>query len=272
MRSISRVAGVKVDTVAKLLVDAGKACAEFHDKAVRNVEAQYVQCDEIWSFAYAKQKNAARAKAPIDGAGDVWTWTGIDRDTKLLVSWLVAGRDAEYAIEFMDDLRSRLSNRVQLTTDGYGAYLEAVDGAFGGNIDYAQLIKVYGKPSDEERRRYSPGECIAIRKVDVSGFPNMDEASTSHVERHNLTMRMSMRRFTRLTNAFSKKIENHAYAVALYAVWYNFMRPHSSLGGKTPAQAAGIAGRKLTMRQLLALIDGRAPKPKRGPYNVAERN
>ena len=272
LRSITRVTGVNIGTVTKLLVDAGKACAEFHDRAVRDVRAEYVQCDEIWSFAYAKQKNAARAKAPIDGAGDVWTWTGIDRDTKLLVSWLIGGRDSEYAIEFMDDLRSRLSHRVQLTTDGYGAYLEAVDGAFGGYVDYSQVIKLYGKPNEEERRRYSPSECIAIRKVDVSGFPNLDEAGTSHVERHNLTMRMSMRRFTRLTNAFSKKVENHAYAVALYAVWYNFMRPHSSLDKKTPAQAAGIAGGKLTMRQLVSLIDERAPKPKRGPYKVAERN
>ena len=264
IRSISRVTGASKDTVSKLLVDAGKACADIHDKAVRNLNVRHIQCDEIWAFAYAKQKNAARAKGVIDGAGDVWTWTGID--TKLLVSWLVGGRDAEYAIEFMDDLRSRLENRVQLSTDGYGAYLEAVDGAFGGNIDYAQLIKVYGKPSDEDRRRYSPGDCIAIRKIDVSGFPNMDEVNTSHVERHNLTMRMSMRRFTRLTNAFSKKIENHAYAVALYAVYYNFIRPHTTLSGQTPAQAAGLAAQRLTMRQLVKEIDARAPKAKRGPY------
>ena len=271
IRSISRVTGASKDTVSKLLVDAGKACADIHDKSVRNVNARHIQCDEIWAFAYAKQKNAARAKAPIDGAGDVWTWTGIDTDTRLLVSWLVGGRDAEYAIEFMDDLRSRLENRVQLSTDGYGAYLEAVDGAFGGNIDYAQLIKVYGKPSDEDRRRYSPGDCIAIRKIDVSGFPNMDEVNTSHVERHNLTMRMSMRRFTRLTNAFSKKIENHAYAVALYAVYYNFIRPHTTLSGQTPAQAAGLAAQRLTMRQLVREIDARAPKAKRGPYRKRER-
>ena len=266
IRSISRVTGVSKDTVSKLLVDAGKACAEFHDKAVRGVNVRHIQCDEIWSFCYAKQKNAARVTNAIDGAGDVWTWTGIDSDTKLIVSWLVGGRDAEYAIEFMDDLRSRLANRVQLSTDGYGAYLDAVDGAFGGNIDYAQLIKVYGKPSDEDRRRYSPGDCIAIRKIDVSGFPNMDEVNTSHVERHNLTMRMSMRRFTRLTNAFSKKMQNHAYAVALYAVYYNFIRPHTTLSGQTPAQAAGLAPQRLTMRQLVKEIDARAPKAKRGPY------
>ena len=266
IRSISRVTGASKDTVTKLLVDAGKVCADIHNERVRDVQARHIQCDEIWSFCYAKQKNAARVTNAIDGAGDVWTWTGIDTDTKLLVSWLIGGRDSSYAIEFMDDLRSRLANRVQLSTDGYGAYLEAVDGAFGGNIDYAQLIKVYGKPSDEDRRRYSPGECLAVRKIDVSGFPNMDEVNTSHVERHNLTMRMSMRRFTRLTNAFSKKVENHAYAVALYAVYYNFIRPHTTLSGQTPAQAAGLAAQRLTMRQLVREIDARAPKPKRGPY------
>ena len=266
IRSISRVTGASKDTVTKLLVDAGKACADIHNQRVRDVQARHIQCDEIWSFCYAKQKNAARVTNAIDGAGDVWTWTGIDTDTKLLVSWLIGGRDSSYAIEFMDDLRSRLANRVQLSTDGYGAYLEAVDGAFGGDIDYAQLIKVYGKPSDEDRRRYSPGECLAVRKIDVSGFPNMDEVNTSHVERHNLTMRMSMRRVTRLANAFSKKVENHAYAVALYAVFYNFMRPHTTLSGQTPAQAAGLAAQRLTMRQLVREIDVRALKPKRGPY------
>ena len=266
IRSISRVTGASKDTVTKLLVDAGKVCADIHNERVRDVQVRHIQCDEIWSFCYAKQKNAPRVTNAIDGAGDVWTWTGIDTDTKLLVSWLIGGRDSSYAIEFMDDLRSRLANRVQLSTDGYGAYLEAVDGAFGGDVDYAQLIKVYGKPSDEDRRRYSPGDCIAIRKIDVSGFPNMDEVNTSHVERHNLTMRMSMRRFTRLTNAFSKKIENHAYAVALYAVYYNFIRPHTTLSGQTPAQVAGLAAQRLTMRQLVKEIDARAPKAKRGPY------
>ena len=266
IRSISRVTGASKDTVSKLLVDAGKACMEFHDQAVQDVHARHIQCDEIWSFCYSKQKNAERAKNVIDVAGDVWTWTGIDSDTKLIVSWLVGGRDAEYAIEFMDDLRGRLANRVQLSTDGYGAYLDAVDGAFGGNIDYAQLIKVYGQPSDEDRRRYSPAQCLSVRKREISGEPNMDEVSTSYVERHNLTMRMSMRRFTRLTNAFSKKVQNHIYSVALYTVWFNFVRPHSSLKGETPAQAAGLAAGRLTMRQLVGLINTRAPKAKRGPY------
>ena len=258
--------GVNINTVTKLLIDAGEACRDFHNQAVRDVTARHIQCDEIWSFCYAKQKNAERATGQIDSAGDVWTWTAIDSDTKLVLSWLVGGRDAEYGLEFMDDVRARLANRVQLSTDGHGAYLEAVDGAFGGAIDYAQLIKIYGNPSNEERRRYSPGQCISTRKVAVSGTPDMDAVNTSYVERHNLTMRMSMRRFTRLTNAFSKKRENHAYAVALYTVWYNFIRPHSSLKGQTPAQAAGLAETRLTMRQLVGLINERAPKPKRGPY------
>ena len=266
MRSITRVTGVNINTVTKLLIDAGEACRDFHNQAVRDVTARHIQCDEIWSFCYAKQKNAERATGAIDGAGDVWTWTAIDSDTKLVLSWLIGGRDAEYGLEFMDDVRSRLANRVQLSTDGHTAYLEAVDGAFGGDIDYAQLIKVYGQPTNEERRRYSPGRCISTRKVAVSGTPDMDTVNTSYVERHNLTMRMSMRRFTRLTNAFSKKVENHAYAVALYTVWYNFIRPHSSLKGQTPAQAAGLAETRLTMRQLVELFNERAPKPKRGPY------
>ena len=268
IRSISRVTGVSKDTVSSLLVDAGKACMAFHDQAVQDVHASHTQCDEIWSFCYSKQKNAGRAKNVIDVAGDVWTWTGIDSDTKLIVSWLVGGRDAEYAIEFMDDLRGRLANRVQLSTDGYGAYLDAVEGAFGGSIDYAQLIKVYGQPSDEDRRRYSPAQCLSVRKREISGAPNMAEVNTSYVERHNLTMRMSMRRFTRLTNAFSKKVQNHIYAVALYTVWFNFVRLHSSLKGQTPAQAAGLAAGQLTMRQLVDRINERAPKAKRGPYGV----
>ena len=271
MRSISRVLGVNINTVTKLLVDAGEACMAFHDQAVRNVTARHIQCDEIWAFCYAKQRNADTARGVIDGAGDVWTWTGIDSDTKLIVSWLVGGRDANCALDFMDDLRARLANRVQLSTDGYGAYLEAVEGAFGGYVDYAQLIKVYGNPPDEERRRYSPGQCLSTRKIPVSGTPDMAEVNTSYVERHNLTMRMSMRRFTRLTNAFSKKIQNHAYTVALYAVWYNFMREHKTLG-TTPAVAAGLAEYQLTMRQLVERIDARAPKPKRGPYKKQVSN
>ena len=267
MRSIERVVGVNINTVTKLLVDAGKAAAKFHNEAVRDVAARHVQCDEIWSFCYSKQKNAERASGVIDDAGDVWTWTGIDSDTKLIVSWLVGGRDSGYALDFMDDLQSRLANRVQLSTDGHRAYLEAVEDAFGTDVDYAMLIKLYGQPADaEERRRYSPGRCVGVRRVYVSGSPDMAEANTSYVERHNLTMRMSMRRFTRLTNAFSKKVENHAHALALYFVFYNFMRPHTSLNGKTPAQAAGLAKTALDLRWLVERMDSLAPKPKRGPY------
>ena len=268
MRSISRVLGVSINTVSKLLVDAGRASAEYHSKTVRDVTARHVQCDEIWAFCYAKQKNAPLASGVVDTAGDVWTWTGIDRDSKLIISWLVGGRDSGYAIEFMDDLRSRLANRVQLSTDGHRAYLEAVDGAFGGNVDYGMLVKLYGKnPDDPEGRRYSPAQCVGTRKLAVVGDPDMDALSTSHVERHNLTMRMSMRRFTRLTNAFSKKIENHCHALALYFVWYNFIRVHKSLGG-TPAMAAGLAEHPRNMRWLVGLIDRRAPAVRRGPYGT----
>ena len=273
MRSVSRTLGISINTVSKLLIDAGRVCAEYHDKTVRNVRAGAVQCDEIWSFTYAKERNAARATGAWDKAGDTWTWTGIDRESKLIISWLIGGRDAVYALEFMDDLQARLAHRVQLTTDGLGVYLEAVDEAFGGLIDYAQVVKLYGPdPEDPKGRRYSPPKCVRIREQAIQGTPNMDAASTSHVERHNLTMRMSMRRFTRLTNAFSKKIENHAHAVAFYFVYYNFCRPHKSLKGKTPAQAAGLARYKRDIRWIVEMIDKAAPKPKRGPYKaVAEQ-
>ncbi len=268
MRSITRVLGVSLNTLTKLLVDAGKACAEHHDRAVRDVQARHVQCDEIWAFCYSKAKNAPYASGTIDSAGDAWTWTGLDSDTKLIVSWLVTlGRDSSYALEFMDDLRSRLANRVQLSTDGHRAYLEAVEGAFGGDVDYAQLIKLYGPAEDEGTgRRYSPASCVGTRKMEVVGAPNMDELSTSHVERHNLTMRMSMRRFTRLTNAFSKKLENHCHAQAFYFTHYNWVRLHKSLGNRTPAQAAGLAECAYDMRWIVGMIDACAPKPKRGPY------
>ena len=267
MRSIERVVGVNINTVTKLLVDAGEACLAYHNEAVQDVHARHIQCDEIWSFCYSKQKNAGQATGVIDVAGDVWTWTGIDSDTKLVVSWLVGGRDSSYALDFMDDLRGRLADRVQLSTDGHRAYLDAVEGAFGGNVDYAQMVKVYGQPTDEEeRRRYSSAKCVGTRKIPVSGNPDMAEVNTSYVERHNLTMRMSMRRFTRLTNAFSKKAQNHIHALALYFVWYNFCRAHKSLGGETPAQAAGLADSPRDMRWVVGLIDARAPKAKRGPY------
>ncbi len=263
MRSISRVADVSINTVSKLLIDAGKACSAFHDEKVRGVKASRIQCDEIWSFTYAKQKNVPTTKAAPAGAGDTWTWTALDSQSKLLVSWLVGGRDGEYAIAFMDDLRSRLANRVQLTTDGHRAYLEAVEGAFGADVDYAQLIKLYGEPlSKGDERRYSPAVCTGARRERIEGDPDMSKVSTSHVERHNLSMRMQMRRFTRLTNAFSKKFENHVHMVALYTVFYNFCRIHKTLR-VTPAMAAGLTDRVWDMADIVALIEAVAPKPGR---------
>ncbi len=253
MRSISRVVGVSINTVTKLLVDAGKACADYHDKHVRNVKASRVQCDEIWSFCYSKQKNVPENK--IGEAGSVWTWTALDSDSKLIISWLVGGRDSDYAIEFMDDLRKRLENRVQLTTDGHKAYLEAVEGAFGGDVDYAMLIKLYGEPTNKgPERKYSPSICNGAKKKDVVGNPEHDYISTSHVEHHNLNMRMSMRRFTRLTNAFSKKLENHCHALALYFIYYNFVRIHKSLK-VSPAIAAGVSSRLWGMEDIVNIID-----------------
>lgn len=267
MRSISRIADVSINTVSKLLVDAGKACAAFHDENVRGVTAARVQCDEIWSFTYAKQKNADKAKNAPEEAGDTWTWTALDSDSKLIISWLVGGRDSEYALAFMDDLRDRLANRVQLTTDGHKAYLEAVEEAFGADIDYAMLVKMYGEPENKgPERKYSPSVCTGAKKQHVMGSPDRKHVSTSHVERQNLTMRMHMRRFTRLTNAFSKKFENHTHMVALYTVWYNFVRIHKTLK-VTPAMAAGLTDRLWSMEDVVALIDAAEPKPgKRGPY------
>ncbi len=254
MRAAARVADVSINTVFKLAADAGRACAAFHDEHVRNVAAKRIQCDEIWSFCYAKQKNVATAKAAPEGAGDVWTWTAIDADSKLIVSWLVGGRDAEYALELMDDLRQRLATRVQLTTDGHSAYLNAVEDAFGDDVDYAQLVKLYGTAPESARGRYSPAECIGAKPHTVTGRPDKAHVSTSYVERHNLTMRMSMRRFTRLTNGFSKRVENHAHSVALYLVFYNFVRQHKTLR-MTPAMAAGIIDRPLEIADLVEIID-----------------
>lgn len=267
MRSISRTVGVSINTVTKLLVEAGEACAAYHDETVRDVKAARVQCDEIWSFTYAKQKNVTDAKAAPEESGDTWTWTALDADSKLIVGYLVGGRDAEYANAFMDDVAERLANRVQLTTDGHKAYLEAVEGAFGADVDYAQLVKLYGDaPGKTPERKYSPSECTGIKKRRVEGKPDMAHVSTSYVERQNLTMRMHMRRFTRLTNAFSKKVENHAHMVALYTVWYNFCRIHKTLR-MSPAMAAGVTDTLRDVEWIISLIDARAPQPgPRGPY------
>jgi len=245
-------------------VDAGEAAAKYHHENVRGVRASRVQCDEIWSFCYAKEKNVPTAKAAPNGAGDVWTWTALDADSKLLVSYFVGDRSGQSAIALMDDLRSRIENRVQLTTDGHKAYLEAVEGAFGGDVDYAQLVKLYGDVPDSMKGRYSPAECTGIRKTAIEGDPDMKHVSTSYVERQNLNMRMGMRRFTRLTNAFSKKFENHFHMIALYTLFYNFARIHKTVK-VSPAMAAGIADTLWSMEDIAALCEAKAPA-KRGPY------
>lgn len=268
MRSISRITGVSINTVTKLLEDAGRACAAYHDVTVRDVGSKDVQCDEIWSFCYAKEKNVPMAKAAPNGAGDVWTWTAIDRDSKMILAFEVGDRSAATAREFMFDLADRLSNRVQLTTDGHGAYLKAVGDAFAADIDYAMLIKQYGEPTgvNPSERRYSPAECTGAIKEPIFGKPDPDRISTSHVERQNLSMRMGMRRFTRLTNGFSKKVENHLHMLSLYFVHYNFVRVHKSVR-MTPAMAAGVTETLHDMTWLVGIIDAAAPAPKpRGPY------
>ena len=267
LRSVSRVCDVSINTVTKLLVDAGTACAAFHDEKVRGLLSQRVQVDEIWSFTAAKQRNVPSMKRPVEGAGDTWTWTAIDADSKLIVSWLVGGRDAEYAMAFMDDLRSRLELRVQLTSDGHGAYLQAVEHAFGDDINYAMLVKVYGAAPDSTKGRYSPAECVGAHKQVIEGKPDPKHISTSFAERQNLTMRMHMRRFTRLTNAFSKKFENHVHMVALYTVWYNYVKQHKSLQGLSPAMAAEISDTLWSVTDIAEMVDAATPKPgKRGSY------
>lgn len=273
MRAVSRVADVSINTVTKLLVDAGNACAAFHNKAVRGVKAKRVQCDEIWSFCYAKAKNVPTAKAAPDNASDVWTWTALDSDSKLIVSYLIGDRDAEYANAFMQDVADRLANRVQLTTDGHGPYLRAVEGAFGIDVDFAQLVKLYGAlPGQSAEVRYSPAKCVGARKEAFKGSPDPKHVSTSHVERQNLSMRMHMRRFTQLTNAHSKKFENHCHMVALYAVWYNFARINSAVK-MAPAMAAEVSDRLWSMADIVNLIDSAAPRPgPRGPYRPRKSN
>lgn len=251
IRATARMTDCSPVTVLKLLADLGIACAAYHAQNVRNLRVRRLQCDEIWSFVGAKAKNVS-AEKKAEGWGDVWTWVGIDADTKLVVSYLVGGRDGGWAREFMDDCSSRIKNRVQITTDGHRAYLEAIEDAFGADIDYAMLQKIYGAPSDEETRRYSPAKCIGCDLKVVSGNPDPKHVSTSYVERQNLTMRMHMRRFTRLTNGHSKKIENHCYAVALHYMYYNFCKIHQTLR-VTPAMEVGLSDHPWTIEELCGL-------------------
>jgi len=265
IRSTVRLTGVSKNTVIKLLLDLADACAAYHDANVRNLKVRRLQCDEIWQYVGSKAKNTRPEKKAI-GWGDVWTWTAIDADTKLCVSYLVGGRDLGWAKEFMHDCASRIRNRVQITTDAHRAYLEAVESAFGADIDYAQLQKLYGA-SNENETRYSPARCIGCEMKTVSGDPDPKHVSTSFVERQNLSMRMSIRRFTRLTNAFSKKLENHAAAVALWFMYYNFCRVHSSLR-VTPAMEAGICGHVWSIEELCDLLPQPASSARQAEKNL----
>jgi IS1 family transposase len=254
IRATVRMTGAAKNTIVKLLADIGCACAAYHNRSVCGLKVRRLQCDEIWCFVGAKAKNVS-AEKKLEGWGDIWTWIGIDADTKLVVSYLVGGRDGGWAKEFMEDCASRIKNRVQITTDGHRAYLDAVENAFGADIDYAQLQKLYGAPSEHEAR-YSPAVCIGCDMKTVSGNPDPKHVSTSFVERQNLTMRMQMRRFTRLTNGFSKKVDNHRHMVALHYMYYNFCRVHQTLRC-TPAMEAGITNHVWTIEELIALL----PKP-----------
>jgi IS1 family transposase len=245
--------GAAKGTVMKLLADVGRACAEYQDKTLRNLSCKNIQCDEIWAFCYAKEKNVPEDKKGQLGYGDVWTFTSICADTKLVPTWQIGKRDLNTATEFMHDLADRLSNKVQLTTDGHKVYLEAVESAFGSEIDFSQLVKMYGKSEDNEKR-YSPAQCIGAEKVRITGKPDIEKVSTSFVERQNLTMRMNMRRFTRLTNAFSKKIENLSNAVALHFMYYNFCRIHQTLR-VTPAMASGVTNKLWEIEDILNLLN-----------------
>jgi IS1 family transposase len=253
-----RMTGVAKHTVLKLLKDLGCACAAYHDAYVRNLRVRRIQCDEIWAFVYAKQKNVTLEQME-KGAGDVWTWTAIDADSKLIISYTLGDRGAATAQGFMRDMAGRIANRIQLTTDGHRVYADAVEDAFGAGIDYAMLVKLYGASNDNPESRYSPATCIGCRTGVLAGSPNPDHISTSFVERSNLSMRMGMRRFTRLTNGFSKKLENHGHMVALYFFHYNFIRIHKTLR-VTPAMEAGITDHVWSFEELLALLDARRPQ------------
>lgn len=252
IRAISRMTGASKNTIAKLLSDAGQACSEYQDRTLVHLPCKRVQADEIWSFAYAKQKNVQQEKRGQFGYGDVWTWTALCADTKLVPCWHVANRGADAAYEFMKDLASRLANRVQLTTDGHHAYLTAVDAAFNRGIDYAMLVNIYGTAPEAEKR-YSPPVCLGTERTVIRGRPDSDHISKSYVERQNLSMRMGMRRFTRLTNAFSKKVENHMHAISIYFMHYNFVRIHQTLR-VTPAMEAGVSDHVWSIEEIAALV------------------
>jgi IS1 family transposase len=255
VRAVSRMTGISRNTLLSLVVDAGAACAEFQDKALRNLKCKRIQADEIWQYCYAKDKNVPPEMKGTFGIGSVWTWTAIDADTKLVCSWMVGNRDMYAAYEFMKDLQGRLANRVQLTTDGHASYLQAVDATFGHDIDFAQLVKIYGE-SPEAEKRYSPAKCLGAKKNEITGDPDKKHISTSYIERQNLTMRMHMRRFTRLTNGFSKKLENHIAAISLHFMYYNFVRVHQTLR-VTPAMAAGVTDRLWEIADIVRLMDER---------------
>lgn len=258
MRATARIADVAFNSVKKLFIDTSRVCAEYQDKTFRNLNCKKLQLDEVWSFVYSKQKNVP---VGMEGkAGDVWTWVGIDADSKLVPSWRIGARDGETAKEFVADLASRLSNRVQITSDGHKPYLQAVEDAFGSDVDFAILVKIYGEVS-EGQKRYSPAECIGAKKENIIGNPDPCCISTSFIERQNLTMRMSIRRFTRLTNGFSKKIENHAHSVALHYMHYNFVRIHKSLR-VTPAMAAGVTDRVWKIDDIVNLVEQTESKSK----------
>jgi IS1 family transposase len=253
IRAISRMTGASKNTIVKLLADAGNACAEYQDRALRNLPCKRIQADEIWSFVYAKQRNIPDEMRGQFGVGDVWTWTALDAESKLIASWYVGTRDGDAAYSFLSDLANRLSNRVQLTTDGHRAYLEAVDAAFPHGIDYATLVKLYGTPADGERR-YTPAVCLSAESTVVRGVPEREHINTSYVERQNLSMRMGIRRFTRLTNAFSKKLENHIHALSIYFMHYNFVRIHQTLR-VTPAMAAGVTDTLWAIDDMVRIVD-----------------
>lgn len=267
INAVTRMTDVSKNTILKLLADLGTACAAYQDSAFQNLTCKKVQLDEIWSFCHAKAKNVPEAKRGLLGFGDVWTWVALDADTKLVPCWHVGRRDANAAYEFVADLASRLKNKVQLTTDGYRPYLEAVEDAFGGNVDYAMLVKLYGgEQTKQDAIKYSPAKYVGARKKAITGNPRGRDVSTSFVERQNLTMRCSIRRFTRLTNGFSKKFANHIAAISLHYMIYNFVKIHSSLRC-TPAMAAGVTSKLWEIEDVIEMADAYLPKPKkRGPY------